>query len=741
MSLVRWLLLVVCAALVLHGLVAWRLFEQEVWEPAGLSRLVWFSALILAPTLMVGLWRPRWLWPATLLTAGDAAFAFTAALAALAFLVSLLAHFPVNVPALYFALWLAPLAAAWRFGSRRPAPPESKVEGLAAGVLITVLALHAVTVFKPEVGGDGLAMHLVILARLKAHGLWSFDVSRFTWAVMPMGGDWALALGYMAGGELGARLLNFGFLVLTVMLLNAELRRRLPGWTAYLCLAAYVSAPLLQLTTGCLFAENWNALLIVAAFVAVRRFWDSRGWPHAVLAGLLCGMALQTKFGGIALAVILLAALGLNRFAAAAAGLALVVGCVPYVEAWLRTGNPVFPFLNHLFRSPLYDAAQPLRDVRFAQPLGWRTLYDLTFQSPLFLECQRGAFGFLALLTLPFAVASLGRTSPRAAWLALLLSVAGGAVLLASAPNLRYLAPPLAIFILLLGYALAGARADQPRLFTTAVALVALLVPLQVYFLASSNWYHKDLFPLNAAERAAYLARSAPGRVLAEGLGNATVVWLEEAPIGEFTGRAYTNTWHSNRVYWRLQEVGSAADLAACLLSLGAQYVIAPDPASLARFTTVHAPTYLAQHTVVVKRLSGWVLAKPAPGRERPIEYAGPGAYDELGACTQFEGPWTRGIQFAGAYRDTLAYSDRAGAAVSVRFTGDAVTLLYSRAFNRGKAAVLIDGRPYAELSQWSRTIGWQTRAHYRGLGPGAHTLTLRVLGGGFIDLDGFTVP
>ena len=67
---------------------------------------------------------------------------------------------------------------------------------------------------KPEIGTDGLAMHLAIPMNIAANHRMTFEPARFLWAVMPMGADWAYSIVYLLGGEYAAHLLNFAMLAI-----------------------------------------------------------------------------------------------------------------------------------------------------------------------------------------------------------------------------------------------------------------------------------------------------------------------------------------------------------------------------------------------------------------------------------------------------------------------------------------------------------------------------------------------
>ena len=115
---------------------------------------------------------------------------------------------------------------------------------------------------------------------------------------------------------------------------------------------------------------------------------------------------------------------------------------------------------------------------------------------------------------------------------------------------------------------------------------------------------------------------------------------------------------------------------------------------------------------------------------------------DDTDPQIAFSGIWTRDAAFDQPLNHTVTYSNRPGAAFDFPFTGRAVVYYYTSAFNRGMAEIRIDGAPRLELDQYSPGTVWRSRARIDA-GPGAHTLTVRVLGrrnprsrDSFVDVD-----
>jgi hypothetical protein len=113
----------------------------------------------------------------------------------------------------------------------------------------------------------------------------------------------------------------------------------------------------------------------------------------------------------------------------------------------------------------------------------------------------------------------------------------------------------------------------------------------------------------------------------------------------------------------------------------------------------------------------------------------------------RFTGPWVSVKDFGQAYRGTLTYSDRRGASINLAFEGDAITYLFTRAFNRGIAAVEIDGVKQPPVDLYAAQVQWQQSQRFVLARAGRHTIRILVTGrrrpesqGDFIDIDAFLI-
>jgi len=180
------------------------------------------------------------------------------------------------------------------------------------------------------------------------------------------------------------------------------------------------------------------------------------------------------------------------RAAVPAAMLLLVFAAPPYLYAWWKTGNPVFPFANSVFRSPYFPKTS-LIDARYNEPLTWKTPYEATFRSSHFYEGRNGSFGFQYFLLLLPAAILMSRRAPRAL---LGIAVSASFMLLAILPNLRYLYPALAPFSVVIAYL----ASEMPG---TAVLFVALTA-INTWSLPASGWYHNEFALFRREQVGAY---------------------------------------------------------------------------------------------------------------------------------------------------------------------------------------------------------------------------------------------
>lgn len=515
-------------------------------------------------------------------------------------MLGLLAHLPVNTPGTWGILFTVPILMGWRqVCSLWPMKVLSHQSGgLGLFMLHCAIAaagmLHFLVSLMPEIGHDALAIHLFVPIYVAHNKVWNYDAGTYVWAVMPMLVDWLYTAGYLFAGEMGARLVNVGGIFLL-----ASLVYRIGRWVgagegpaAWAVLLLLVT-PLTFTESSSLFIEGmWSAFVLGGTF-ALMRLVTRVGDRNAamLLAGLLLGGALEAK----AVTFMILPVLGLiaiigyhrwfSRETVSGAVLALLVfltvGAIPYATAYALTGNPVFPFFNGYFQSPLYPHSNFTAPQMFDRGLAWDSLYRMTFYSGNYLEATPGASGFQWTLLVGPAVAVLIVTWQRRA---LMLALVVGAWLwltFEQTAYLRYVFPSFALACVLVAAALSVPALTQGwmRQAWTAVAMVTVVLNL-MHFHSGTYYGEIDLRVIaDPRARDAYIERNAPVRWAANVVNGLN---LKQAPVAFFSApltaglksdALYAN-WYNLRFNAAVQKATGSTEMGHLLAQHKVKYVV-----------------------------------------------------------------------------------------------------------------------------------------------------------------------
>ncbi|MCC7325298.1 MAG: glycosyltransferase family 39 protein [Burkholderiales bacterium] len=512
--------------------------------------------------------------------------------------------FKIHYAPVYALLLLGPLAYGWpdtmaafaRLGSFMSARDSfSGTERGWIALLLTMLLLHLFIVARPEVGYDASTMHLQFAALVNDAHRWRFDVGRYAWAVMPLGADWAYAAAYVVGGENAARAANLAFGILAAALVYQLVRRHARSELALASVCMLVSIPIAFAETGSLYVENlWSAFLLAAVLVTLRlregMLGWSAGWP---LLALLAAGAMQSKVIGVlwlgpllAYALLVCSRRPPPRMPGARGmllvAIAATIAAWPYVNAWLRTGNPVFPFMNSVFRSPLADTATSFTNPVYAIPLRPWSLYEVLTDGHRFIEGANGAAGFHWLLLIALIVVAALRRRHADFWVCAALAAIFFVAVYSQQAYLRYLFPAFMLLAVLGGWA---ATELGERLPTRIAMLVAggLLCVLHVRLMHTGAWANAQLCigcAFDAEKRREFASSYMGDRIVADYLNrtlpDARVGFLMlngPSPAG-YVGYSRAANWHDNTFFQGVAAADSAADIDTLVQRYGLTHIV-----------------------------------------------------------------------------------------------------------------------------------------------------------------------
>lgn len=522
------------------------------------------ALLVFASAMQIGaLLLPRlWLTQHSLLSAE---VAIATGLAILALLLQAFAMVPVHFPMVYLALLVAPFLwmpdrtrDTWRHA--RLVLCDRSLPGVWDGVLwaiaIGASVVRLLGVFAPEAGLDALGMHLQMPAMVARDHVWSPSPSGFVWAWMPLAADWIYTLAYSLSGEAAARLVNYGADLL-VLIGCAGVARAIGGSrAAALAAVLYSTLPLTYLVTTSLFVENlWTLWTVAAVTLAMALSTERVGGRVYVAFCLLSAAALSAKLMTVLWAPLLLLFVIAHwrhrdagaRLLIAAVVLAIIGGVWPYVAAWTGTGNPVFPFMNAFFKSPLYDTTTSFASS-YHEPLGWSLLYSLTFLTDRYTEAPTGAAGVLWLAILPAGTVAALAWCGNALRAIVLGALCYVVLVLWLTSNLRYALPALPVLAAAMGVGIARLPIRALRIISSAVVVIGGLAGIVLF--AHSSWWYRVLMPLGPVDRTAYREWKDIMRPEAKIVDRANVLelknvlWLGRTFYGGLQARVTIDGWH-----------------------------------------------------------------------------------------------------------------------------------------------------------------------------------------------------
>lgn len=514
-------------------------------------------------------------------------------------LVGLIAHFPVSYPGLYGVALAAPLAAKLRDAIQLA---KDAVHWLTAyqpkrwlELPIVVIALLYLTVaFMPEIGHDALAMHLFVPAHLAWRSEWGFDVETYIWAVMPMLGDWIYSIGYMLAGETAARLINVGFvLVLSWIIRDIVLWAGGTLMGANWAVLIFLSAPLTYTESSSLFIESiWGAYITAGVLLFLRAVMSTELNHYKLrVAGSLFGFAIAAKAISFMVlpSIILLFLVSYRHWWKAESVVSILIGVgglvafgiIPYVTAYILTGNPVFPFYNQIFQSEYYLPVNFDSSSLFGQGLSWDILYSATFNSGKYIEGGAGAPGFQWLLLFVPASLVLLISANRKGLALLFIAVTTIALVFMSVTYLRYIYPAIALAVAGIGVGLSAFLAGGVAVRALTSMIACVTVGLNLVFLTSGTYYGAlEVRPLlNESGRKDYLENRLPIRIAVDvvnsiNTANAPVAVFGQAMAAGLVANALYPNWYNPGFQRRIEHAGSRDQIADVLVEYGVHYVI-----------------------------------------------------------------------------------------------------------------------------------------------------------------------
>ncbi len=457
--------------------------------------------------------------------------------------------------------------------------------------LITLLLIYYFLLFlMPEVGHDALSGHLFIAGQMSQIGSWSFNVSNYVWAVMPMLADWIFTFGYMISGEAGSRLLNYGALCLLALLIR-DFIIYLGGNASGVkwALLLFLSTPLTFLEGSTHYVELiWSLFLLSTIYEFIRSFYRKNGLPNLYVTPILFAFSAASKAVSLCYIPGLLIVFFINiksifkKINFFHFFIIIIIGSlialIPYINAWLITGNPIFPFFNAFFKSKFY-ALSNFDNPIYSKGLTWDILYRVTFNTEKYLESSAGGAGFYwILLFIPTLYITIVAYNKKILSV-LLFAIAGAVFTFMGSAYIRYIFISYILLCLCSGCLIQ--EYCKNYFSKVLVILCCIVVLLNLIFIKSATNYgdinEKVIFNSNARE--AYLLQRLPIKKAVEiinqiNFNREPVLFLSQPFAAGLNADALHSNWYNNRIPGKLNKIHSNSDTNNFLVEEKIKYII-----------------------------------------------------------------------------------------------------------------------------------------------------------------------
>ena len=531
-------------------------------------------------------------------------------------LFSILIHFPINTRSLYLAivvlpfctltlrsfretLWLALTSKAQRSSQALQAISFRSV--VASTFIIGYILRFA---FFPTIGSDDNVMHLRMWTELTNTLHYSFNVENQIWSVAPFAYDLLHAILSIISNADARGSLNLIVLTLLLYALWAISASTLKSNAdRLLVILLFCSTPIIAPLLIYLQTELFLAFLVTSAVRILLEREENAAVSKLISVLAVAALCAATKLPGMVLGAIVLTAYlpalikdrnlllkGKNTYKTLAF-LALValfsfVALQSYAYSWLRTGNPLFPLYNGIFKSPYYSLDN-FSDPLYQKGFTLQSFWSLFYNSGAHYEANNFTSGFQYLYLFPLGLIALiaSKATSRVIKFLLVLPVFGfGLAMFSATQYWRYLFPILPLASIIIGYLLVNPKNidGTPEIGHKVTQTVfVFLIGVNIYFLPGIAWFlttpAQDAFTNNG--KTSISESLAPSRAITAYLNatthNPVVLYDVSASYGAtLLGQPIYTSWYSPAKSWAFGSVKTKDEIALLIDQWKIEYVV-----------------------------------------------------------------------------------------------------------------------------------------------------------------------
>jgi hypothetical protein len=236
------------------------------------------------------------------------------------------------------------------------------------------LLVNLIGALAPEIEPDALVYHLYV-PRIYVQNHRLVHIPYEFRSAFPLGIEMLFTLGMLLSTSALAKLIHFSLGVLSLLATYCFGRKYLTDKVALLAAALFYTIPVVSWESTTAYIDLGFALFTALEIFALVNWMCSSQQKWLLMASIMCGFAMGTKYYGLFGLILLLIGIAFKFYFVDKGRTLLVLktlviyGSVSLliVSPWLIknhvfTGNPVYPFLNNIFKSPLMPPINPTFD-------------------------------------------------------------------------------------------------------------------------------------------------------------------------------------------------------------------------------------------------------------------------------------------------------------------------------------------------------------------------------------------
>jgi hypothetical protein len=299
----------------------------------------------------------------------------------------------------------------------RTASDKGFVSALLSIILISVL-INFIGAVAPDIQYDALNYHLMV-PRIYIENHKMIELPHILQSYFAKSIEMLYTLGLILSGQITAKMFSFAFGILGMVAIITFSTRFFSFEAGIVAAALFYVCPIVAWFSTTTYIDLAVAFYTFAAVYALTLWWKTDCNGFILLCGLLSGLALSAKLNAVLILIpLVLSVIAINYHRSgkslskqfpplAIFGIAVVIVAMPwYFITYLHTGNPIFPFYNKIFKSPLWPLENTFFNKEFGMGYGFKDFlllpWNLTYNTKAFIEsAPNGSMGLALLIAAP----------------------------------------------------------------------------------------------------------------------------------------------------------------------------------------------------------------------------------------------------------------------------------------------------------------------------------------------------